>query len=134
MTNPSSNRTIFEKIVAREIPADIWYEDDSSLAFLDINPVSAGHSLYITKHPYTWIQDLPADVAALLFSKVPMLVEQLKSVTNADYVQLAVMGLDVPHFHLHLIPRMFGDDHNELRANPELDYDRAVLVNKLINR
>ena len=125
--------TVFEKIIAREIPASIWYEDDSSLAFFDINPVSTGHSLYIPKEPYPWIQDLPAEVSAELFSKVPILVEKLKTATGADYIQLAVMGLDVPHFHLHLIPRNFGDNHNELYANDSVDFDTNKLLTKLSN-
>jgi histidine triad (HIT) family protein len=126
----SDDKTLFEKIIDREVPADIWYEDDQSLVFLDINPVAAGHSLYITKNPYRWIQDLPAEVASKFFAMLPDLIEKLKSATNTDYIQVAIMGLDVPHFHVHLIPRNFGDNHNELYPNSNLSYDKAALLSK----
>ena len=54
--------TIFTKIVKREVPAKVVFEDDMSLAFLDINPVSKGHLLLITKEPYPWMTDVPEQV------------------------------------------------------------------------
>ena len=61
-------KTIFEKIIDREIPADIIYEDDNSLAFLDINPVTKGHTLLISKDPYPWMTDVPDELVSIKLS------------------------------------------------------------------
>lgn len=122
-----NKKTVFQKIIDRDIPANIWYEDDSSIAFLDIDPISPGHTLFITKTPYRWIQNVPADELGTLFSKVPDLTKKLKSATDSDFIQLSVVGTDVPHFHLHLIPRNFDDNTNELYPSENLDYDREQL-------
>ena len=104
----SDQRTIFEKIVAREIPADIIHEDDTTLAFLDINPVQHGHLLVITKEPYPWIQDVPDDEVAHAFVVAKNLIPKLNTATGCDYVRVSVVGKDVPHFHIHLIPAWLG--------------------------
>ena len=118
MTN--KEQTVFEKIINQEIPADIWFQTDYSIAFLDINPISLGHTLLISKEPYRWIQDVPANELGQIMSDVPKLINKLIKATGADYIQVAVMGLDVPHFHTHLIPRKFGDNHNELHPDAKL--------------
>ena len=60
-------KTIFEKIIDREIPASIVYEDDNFLSFLDIQPVNKGHLLIVTKKPYRWMQDVPDDILSEAF-------------------------------------------------------------------
>lgn len=132
MSNSKNDKTIFEKIINREIPAEIWYEDDLVTVFFDINPVTFGHSLVISKSPHPWIQDVPPAELGQIFEKIPSLINKLKSTTKSNYVQLAVMGLDVPHFHIHLIPRKFGDNHNELYPNEEAKQkDRSELLRSL---
>ena len=126
------SKTIFEKIIDRQIPAEIFFDTSNVLAFLDINPVSFGHTLLISKEPHQWIQDVPADELGQIFSYVPRIINALMIETSSDYVQVAVMGLDVPHFHIHLIPRNFGDNHNELYPNDSLkDIDVKELANAL---
>jgi len=102
-------KTIFEKIIDREIPADIVYEDDLSLAFLDISPVAKGHTLLISKHSYPWMTDVPDTETGELFVRAKKLMHAIKTGVGCDYVQLSVVGKDVPHFHIHLIPRFFDD-------------------------
>lgn len=124
----SDERTIFEKIVAREIPADIVSEDDTTLAFLDINPVQHGHLLVITKQPYPWIQDVPDTEIAHAFVVAKNLIPKLKTATGCDYVRVSVVGKDVPHFHIHLIPAWLG-------APPRPDhtpYESAEQKTKLV--
>jgi len=115
--------TIFEKIIAREIPADIVFEDDQTLAFLDINPVQHGHALVITKHPYPWIQDVPDQELAHAFIVAKNLVHKVKAATDCDYVRVTVVGKDVPHFHIHLIPAWIGapprPDHTPYDSNAQ---------------
>jgi histidine triad (HIT) family protein len=101
--------TIFTKIINREIPASIVYEDDESIAFMDIHPVSKGHLLLISKEPYEWIQDVPDELLSKMFLKVKKLILSMKKGLGCDYVQVSVVGKDVPHFHIHLIPRHFND-------------------------
>ena len=102
-------KTIFQKIIAREIPADILFEDESSIAFLDINPVSEGHTLLVSKEPYVWMQDVPDNLLGQLFTRVKKLMTAMKQGLGCDFVQISVVGKDVPHFHIHLIPRYMED-------------------------
>lgn len=115
-------KTIFQKITDREIPADIVYEDDITMAFMDVNPVSKGHVLLITKAPYPWMQDVPDDILEHTFVKAKLLMTTMKEVLGCDYVQLSVVGKDVPHFHIHLIPRFFNDN---LHGWPILNYEEG---------
>ncbi len=105
----STEETIFTKIIKREIPADIVYEDDESIAFLDINPVSKGHLLLITKDPHPWMTDIPDELVGKMFLKAKWMMIKMKEVIGCDYVQLTIVGKDVPHFHIHLMPRYFND-------------------------
>lgn len=104
-----SEKTIFKKIIDKEIPANVVYEDEDFLAFLDIAPVSKGHTLLIPKSEYVWIQELPDELIGKLFIKVKKLMIALKKSLECDYVQVSVVGKDVPHAHIHLIPRFFHD-------------------------
>ena len=100
---------IFCKMVRGEIESVKIWEDDLVLAFLDINPVNYGHALIIPKEHYQWFYDVPDDVLNHLMVKSKKLMVSIKEALKADYVALAVVGIDVPHFHLHLIPRWFDD-------------------------
>lgn len=126
-----SEKTIFEKIIDRDIPADIIYEDDVIIAILDIEPITIGHTVVILKEKHHWIQDVPPELLGKVFTRVPSIIKSLKEAVGSDYVQLAVMGLHVPHFHIHLIPRQFGDNHNELYPQKDLDFDKQILLDKL---
>lgn len=100
---------IFCKIINGEIPAAKVYEDEKILAFLDINPVSNGHILLIPKEHYQMISDLPDELLSYLFVKAKELMRKLKKAMKADFVVLSVVGIDVPHFHIHLLPRYKND-------------------------
>lgn len=100
---------IFCKIVAGEIPAEKIYEDDKILAFLDIAPVTYGHTLVIPKKHYQMMTDTPDDLLAYCFAKSKELMKKIKDIMEADYIAVAVAGMDVPHFHIHLIPRKLND-------------------------
>lgn len=100
---------IFCKIVSGQIPAYKIYEDDTCLGFLDIQPVSMGHVLLIPKTHYEWIQDTPDDILTHIILKSKNIINNIKESLPCDYVQVSVVGKDVPHFHVHLIPRTFDD-------------------------
>ncbi len=95
--------SIFTKIINREIPAFIVAEDDDNLAFLDINPLSVGHTLVVPKTEEDYLFDLEDDkyTALNLFAKKVAIA--IKKVTGKR-IGTAVIGLEVPHAHIHLIP------------------------------
>lgn len=100
---------IFCKIVRGEISADVVYEDSKALAFLDIKPVNPGHVLIIPKSHHPTILETPDEVVSDIFVKAKKVMIAIKEVMGADYVVLSVVGTDVPHLHLHLIPRYHKD-------------------------
>ncbi len=96
--------SIFSKIVKGEIPCYKIAEDDNYLAFLDINPLAKGHTLVIPKKETDYIFDLDDDSLAglLLFAK--KIAQAIDKVMDCKRVGVAVLGLEVPHAHVHLIP------------------------------
>jgi len=112
--------TIFTKIIRGEIPCYKIAEDEKYFAFLDINPLMAGHTLVVPKTETDYIFDLSdSDLSGLiLFSKkVAMAIE--KSIPCAR-IGVAVVGLEVPHVHIHLIPMNTMNDINF--KNPKLKF------------
>ena len=99
--------TIFTRIIKREIPSYKVAENDKFYAFLDINPLQKGHTLVVPKlaEPEAdYIFDLDEDILSemLVFSK--QVAQGIKAATNCKRVGVAVIGLEVPHVHMHLIP------------------------------
>lgn len=100
---------VFCGIVRGEIPSEKIYEDSEVFAFLDINPVNEGHLLVIPKEHHKWMYDVPGDLLGKVFVKAKDLMISLKNSLGADFVALSVVGVDVPHFHVHLVPRYHDD-------------------------
>ncbi|HMV23880.1 MAG TPA: HIT family protein [Saprospiraceae bacterium] len=96
--------TIFSKIISGEIPCFKVAEDEQHLAFLDINPVAFGHTLVIPKREIDYYFDLDDEEIArlMIFSKKVALA--LKSVVPCTKIGISVIGLEVPHTHVHLVP------------------------------
>ncbi len=112
--------TIFSQIVAGNIPCFRILEDDDFLAFLDVNPLVIGHVLVIYKKEIDYIFDLDDDVLGrmLIFSK--KVAHLLKTKINCEKIGLSVIGLEVPHVHIHLVPINVADDLNFTRAKLSL--------------
>jgi histidine triad (HIT) family protein len=108
--------SIFSRIVAGELPAHRLREDDRFLAFLDVRPIRPGHSLVITKEEIDHFFDLPDDVLADLMVFAKPVANAIRSVTGSARVGCAVVGVEVPHVHLHLVP---------IDAIGDLDFSRA---------
>lgn len=125
---------IFCKIASKKIPSDIVYEDEQLLAFLDINPIHKGHLLLIPKNHYQWMQDVPDNLLANIFILSKKLIRAMQTEIGADYIQLGIVGVEIPHFHIHLIPHNFGDEmppmfrHHESYAD---DNEREEFVQKI---
>src|SRR3989338_1996337 len=96
---------IFCKIAKGEVPSTKVYEDDKVVAFYDIHPKVPGHTLLIPKPHFEWFYDLPDDVSDDLFRTAKKLALDLKQKHGADFVRLNIVGTDIPHVHLHLLPQ-----------------------------
>lgn len=113
----STNMNIFEKIIAKEIPATIVYEDDEVLAFLDIGPIIKGHTLVIPKTCYDPITETPDELLAKLIAVAKKIASAQINGLGADGVNIlqnngAAAGQEVEHLHFHVIPRFKNDGHH----------------------
>ncbi len=104
--------SIFTKIINREIPGYVVAEDDNYIAFLDINPLREGHTLVVPKQEVDYVFDLDHQTLAGLFSFSKRVAKAIESVVECNRIGLTVMGLEVPHAHVHLIPIDTMDDMN----------------------
>jgi histidine triad (HIT) family protein len=123
---------IFCKIVKKEVPADLVYEDENFFAFLDIQPVSDGHMLVVPKKHVEWMQDADNETIAGIFKLSKKLILAIKNGLKCDYVQVSVGGTDVPHFHIHLIPRYFDDGLPKFSTKKYKDGESNRIVKKII--
>lgn len=128
-----NEKTIFKKIIDKEIPAAIVYENDLFLAFLDIMPVAYGHVLLIPKEEYRWVQDMPDTLVGNMFIEAKKLIQTMKKALECDYVQISVVGEEVPHVHVHLIPRYFDDtlhgwERKEYKGEDMKNYQEKIVL------
>lgn len=96
--------SIFTKIVNNEIPSFKVYEDDSFLAFLDAFPLAFGHVLVIPKNDTNYIFDLESEEYLSLWSLSMKIAKAMDKVIVCERIGVAVIGLEVPHAHIHLVP------------------------------
>ena len=126
--------TIFTKIVNREIPAYIVHEDQNHLAFLDVNPIKFGHTLVIPKLETDYIFDLDSESFQALFTFSREVAILLKNVIPCKKIGISVIGLEVPHAHIHLVPMNSLNDMNFTNEKLILNSDEAEnLVKKIKN-
>ena len=110
--------TIFTKIVKGEIPSYKVAESDKFYAFLDINPVARGHTLVVPKEEIDYIFDLKSEDLSALFAFSQVVANAIKSAVPCKRVGVAVLGLEVPHAHIHLIP---------LNSEGDMDFKKSKL-------
>ena len=123
--------SIFSRIVAREIPAHILLEDDEFLAFLDVRPIREGHTLVIPKTEIEDVFDLPDPLLEGLLPFARPVAKAIQEVTGAQRVGMAVIGLEVPHAHLHLVPIDEVYDIDFRRAAPVDDEELAATAERI---
>jgi histidine triad (HIT) family protein len=124
--------TIFTRIIKGEIPCYKIAEDERYFAFLDINPLRAGHTLVVPKKEVDYIFDMDDDLLAgfILFSK--KISKAIKDTVPCARIGVAVIGLEVPHAHIHLVPMDSMEDVNF--RNPKLKFtpdEFKALANKI---
>lgn len=120
--------TIFSRIAAGEIPSYKIAEDDRHFAFLDINPVALGHTLVIPKQETDYIFDLNDDDYASLQLFAKRVAEAMRRAMPCKRIGVAVMGLEVPHTHIHLIPINAESDMNFFKEKLSLPADEMASI------
>ena len=115
--------TIFSKIIAGEIPCYKVAEDENYFAFLDINPLAKGHTLVVPKVEVDYIFDLDDETLAGMVKFAKRVAHKIKEQTGCKKVAMIVLGLEVAHAHIHLIPMKEEKDvdfrREKLKLTPE---------------
>ena len=121
---------VFCKIAKKEIPAKIVTETENSIAFLDAFPLSRGHTLIIPKHHYERVQDIIIDDNTDLFETLHKVIAKVDKITGSTLLAIhngKESGQEIPHVHVHLIPRKSGDSagpvHSMFKNRPKLSED-----------
>lgn len=119
--------SLFTKIIKGEVPCEKVYEDDTTLAFLDIYPVQPGHVLVVPKKQVEFLWDLGDSDYQALLATVKKVAKHLRSVLGTKYVGAQVVGDQVPHTHVHLIPFNTIDEYRR-QADTSIEPDHEALA------
>jgi histidine triad (HIT) family protein len=123
--------SLFSKIVSGEIPAHKVYEDDLTLAFLDIHPKTEGHVLVIPKVEVDEFQDLSDDDYQAVMATVKKVAKRLKQIYPDKRVGMNIFGLDVPHAHVHVFPFANAAEYKiGQKMDVEPDHEKLASVAK----
>ena len=120
--------SIFSRIVAGEIPCYKVAEDEKYFAFLDISPVAKGHTLVIPKHEVDYIFDLDDEEYAGLTAFAKKVAAAMKKVMPCKRIGVAVLGLEVPHTHIHLVPIKKESDMNFFKEKLSLPAEEMAEI------
>ncbi|MCB0396022.1 MAG: HIT family protein [Flavobacteriales bacterium] len=112
--------SIFSKIIAREIPSFRVAENEEFIAFLDIQPLAPGHTLVVPKMEVDYIFDLPHEVYERYWIFARKVASAIESVETCKRIGIAVIGLEVPHAHIHLVPINYVGDINFSKPKMEI--------------
>ena len=125
--------SIFSKIISGEIPSYKIAENEKFFAFLDIMPLAIGHTLVVPKKEIDYIFDLPENLLAemMVFSK--SVAKKIEKSIECDRIGVSVIGLEVPHAHIHLIPINSITDMDFSKEKLKLSHEEFIKVAALIN-
>ena len=113
--------SVFSQIINKKIPADIVFENEDCIAFMDIMPIQKGHVLVVPKLEVDNIFDLPLNTYTSLFSFARKISIAMKKTFNCKRIGVSVIGFEIPHAHIHLIPINHIDD---------MDFNNKKLIKK----
>ncbi len=125
--------TIFTKIINGDIPSYKVAEDEHFYAFLDINPLAEGHTLVVPKHETDYLFDLDSSELGEMMKFAQRVAKAQKAVIDCVRVGVAVLGFDVPHAHIHLVPLKSEDQMNFKNERVKLTPDEFAAIAKKIN-
>ena len=124
--------SIFSKIIAGEIPCHKIYEDENHLAFLDVMPLVRGHVLVVPKKEIDYIFDLSEDELANMWKFALPIAKAIKMAIPCKRIGTSVIGLEVPHAHIHLVPMDSANDLNFTREKLQVSHDELAQIAELI--
>ena len=127
-----SSHSIFTRIINRELPSYIVCEDKENIAFLDINPLRKGHTLIVPKLQVDNIFSLNENSYNSLFSFAKRVAINMKKKITCDRIGMSVVGLDVPHAHIHLIPINSFEDMNFNKSPLKLTDEEMLNICKTL--
>jgi len=115
------NSCVFCRIISGEVPAHKVYEDEKVLAFLDVSPAATGHTLIIPKNHVARIEELPVTDAEALFQSLHKLIKPIRESVGCPAATIGIndgpgSGQEIPHVHIHIIPRHPGDGGSIIQA------------------
>ncbi len=125
--------SIFTKIINGEIPSYKIAEDEKCYAFLDISPLAEGHTLVVPKQEVDYIFDIEDELLSHLHLFAKKVAKAMKEVIECEKIGMAVIGLDVRHTHIHLVPLKEVGDLNFARPKLELSKERMQEIANLIS-
>lgn len=124
--------SIFTKIINREIPGYIIEENDHFIAFLDVFPMREGHTLVVPKKEIDYIFDIDDERLKELMIFAKGVAQKIKKAIPCTRIGISVIGLEVPHAHVHLVPMDSADDVNFTRPKMKVSPERMEEILKLI--
>ena len=125
---------IFCKIIQKAVPSSILYEDNTTIAFLDIRPLNKGHTLIIPKNHYADIFDIPKNDLQAIHAVTKPIATAIKNATNADSISIIqqngkAAGQEIFHYHVHVVPRFTGQSmprFNEINIAERKELDEMA--------
>ena len=126
-------KSVFKRIIEREIPSFIIAEDEKHIAFLDVNPLKEGHTLVIPKHEIDYLFDIENEDLASLIVFAKKVAIKIKSKIPCTKIGMSVIGLEVPHAHIHLIPINSISDMNFSNPKLSLSSEKLLEIQGMIN-
>ena len=130
--------TVFEKIIAGEIPSVKLWEDSECIAILDISPVNKGHALVISKKCYPTFTDAPLETLSHMMAIARRIDAKQREVLGADGTNIMInnspaSGQEVPHLHIHVIPRYSGDGKTPVFSKEAYSGDEAKVYGEKLH-
>lgn len=123
--------SIFMKIIKGEIPCHKIYEDDKTFVFLDNNPVQPGHTLVISKKQVEFVWDLDDESYRAVMDTAKKVANRMREVLDKPYVGEQIVGIEVPHAHVHVIPFSTIEELRSPGAGKPSDDEMAEMAEKL---
>ena len=126
--------SIFTKIINKEISAYIIEEDENFIAFLDVFPLAKGHTLIVPKQQVDYIFDIDAATYSALWAFAKRVSAKVEKAIDCERIGVAVIGLEVPHTHIHLVPINNVEDINFSRPKLKLEASEFLEIQQKINK
>lgn len=126
--------TIFSRIIQGEIPCYKIAEDDRFFAFLDINPLSKGHTLVVPKHETDYIFNINDEELGQMMVFAKKVAQKIEKAIPCKRIAVAVIGLEVPHAHIHLVPITCEGDLDFKKEHLKLTQEEFVEIQKQITQ